>query len=802
MSVSAGFLWRFLDDVWDLLPTEDRQLFESYWMGFIQVGGALQSRIIEAALSPIVETVPVFLTERWNRFVMDDVRSDLLQRTETLTLSQAAAMPLGVETALYDTFTLTSASGSIPYGEAIEFFDGSIRTLRYGRLLANTVSVKIGPVEYTPGHDYVVNLVQGTIQALDGGRLPIDQVATVTYAHASYTRGLDFEIDEAAAKVALVEASAIADGAAVVAAYTYNATPTLPLQSAAGVISSALTSLADETQNFGALLPNRTLTILSGPNAGSYSVIGILGPTEIAIDPRFLQPEAGGGVAYTIDAFPHGTRIAKNIVSIPTLQEQIDAPTIALEEGVDYVVRGGILAARASFPMMTLGPTEDRTRALWAEKTLVDKETPYRNFGVLIDFYRQNSEAYKQALEGLWFAFWTGSTPENLRKGLHILLGLPYARAAGTVVGLTPPTTTSAGEAQIQDARGQILSYVLPAELDATVALGQEVARFTPLTTGVRIFDRNSDPSFVASRLGRAGIARFLTANASRGPGDTDETRALTLLEHHLFIPQVLTEALTSLINVKELLTFLTNMKPKWTEFVFSFNADVDESVTVSNASETVDVADTIDASTTINNNEANREYADGIFIVARSTGELVVGNQTTGNFRDLGVDFSALGIDAGDVVRISSPGFVGYHAVLARVSASLLSIDIPDSLLTPAVDLQYVILPRELLLGHDAMNLKREHVRRPGTTYFAPTVLNVRTDADLSGLEDADVAALLLVDGSNAGSEVQPVAAARVDLDELEVASAPSLGARPHALASAALTRAVSGSVTDALAI
>ena len=456
-----------------------------------------------------------------------------------------------------------------------------------------------------------------------------------------------------------------------------------------------------------------------------------------------------------------------------------------------------------ALPLMTIGPSEDRARAMWAEKTLVDRETPYRNFGVLIDFYRKNSEAYKQALEGLWYTFWTGSTPENLKRGLHILLGLPYARSAGSVVSLLPSAPTLPGSAQVQDERGQILTYALPAGLDATVALGQRVTRFAPLTTGVTILDRSSEPGFVTSRLGRTGISRFLTSNASRGLGDTDETRALALLEHHLFLPQVLTEALTSQVNVKELTTFLSNMKPKWTEYVFSFNTELTERVSLDAGEESVSADWAIDATTTVGSNEVNRVYADESYLVARATGEIVVGSQATGNFRDMGADFGAFSVGAGDLVRVAGGAYHGYYRVLARQSSTVLSIDLPDAALIATSGLSYVVLPKELALGHDAVNMKREHVRLQGTTYSAPTTLNVKTDAPFAVLRDHDVSALLLIDPTNASAEVQPILSARVDLQEIAVATPPPVGAHPHALGAAALVRRTSaGVITDVIAI
>lgn len=786
--LTAAFLWRFLDDVWDLLPTEDRQLFETYWSALVQISANLETKVIEASLSPIVETVPVYLTERWNRFVMDDSSCDLLAKTDSLVLTSTTPMAFGAGTVLYPTLSLSNAVGAIDYTETMEFFDDSIRSLRYGGILANTVSVRIASFVYLEGHDYVVNYVSGTVQALPGGRIPINQVATVRYSHAKYKRGLDFIVDELKGTVARIAGTTINSGDTVVAAYTYNTTPTIPLQSTAGVVPVGLASLVDNGQDFSGLLPNRILTVLSGPNAGTYQVTGIVASNEISVLPSFPVAQLDGGVRYTINAFPHGQRVAANIASIPALQDLVDTPNLVLREGVDYVVSNGILASRAFFPLMTIGPTESRTSAMWAERTLINKETPYRNFGVLIDFYRQNSEVYKQALQGLWYTFWTGSTTGNLQRGLQILLGLPYAKAAGTVISLIAPTITTAGSLQIQDSRGQILTYTLPSGLDVTVALGDAVTRFQSLTTGVRIIDGINEPGFVTTRLGREGVSRFLTSKASRGTGDTDETKALSLLEAHLFIPQVLTEALTAVVNVTELTTFLDNMKPQWTEYVFSFDEDIDESFSMDANAEDVQASTSIDCTTMVGSNEENMESSTGNFTISRSTGETTAGSQAAGNFQDLGVDFAAAGVDTGDYIRIANGQFHGYWRVLKRVSAHLLSIDIPDALLVASTGLQYVLLPIELRLGHDAVQLKREHLNLAGTLYSAPTTLNTKTDANFGDLPNSDVQAMLLVDVANAGHEVQVITAARVDLGEITVGTPPSAGAHVHAVSSAAV--------------
>ncbi len=798
MSVSSAFLWRFLEDVWDILPTDDRQMFETYWSAQLQIASNLEQKVIEAGLSTQVSAVPVFLTERWNQFVMNDDSCDLFQQTDLLTLNLLVPAALSRETAFYDTLRVSNASGQIQYEETVLFFDSAPKSLRYGKLLKGTVSVMLGSFEFTQNRDYAINLENGTIQALENGRIPVLDDVTVRYQHSEYTRGLDYDVDELLGLIERMTSTAITSGDQVVAIYTYNGTATLSLTGDSGAVDSS--TLTDPNRDFSAVSPGRTLTVLSGPNMGTYTINAVIAPTALTVVEQFPSIQHGD-VIYAINAFPHGIKVAKQIVSVPALRDLVDSPDLILIEGVDYVVRDGLLSSRMAFPLSQIGPKDLRTRQMWAETTKLDRETPYRNFGVLIGFYRKNSEAYKLALQGLWYTFWTGSTPGNLQRGLHILLGLPFAKRAGTV------TRVDVGLAQIDvtDQRGQFITYTIPSGLDPVVGVGDVAARFDSLTTGVNIVDRNNEPGFVAARLGRAGISRFLTSKASRGLGDTDETKALTLLEHHLFLPQVLAEAIVQRVNVTELVTFLDNMKPSWTEYVFSFLVPTDETVTFSEDTPAVEL--TIDLTTTVTNNQWNQSEEFDNFLIQDGSGEiLAAGTQAAGNFRDLTVDFTALGVDGGDTVRITGGIFQGYHLVLKQVSSHVLSLDIPDALIQVAIDLSYVVIPSERALDNDAVNLCHEHIVLDGTAFSAPMGLNTKTDADLAGLamSDAEIEALLLVDIGNVGFEIQTITAADKANDEIDVANPPGVVVRDHQIASCALLRTdnTGPTVTDAVAI
>jgi len=165
------------------------------------------------------------------------------------------------------------------------------------------------------------------------------------------------------------------------------------------------------------------------------------------------------------------------------------------------------------------------------------------------------------------------------------------------------------------------------------------------------------------------------------------------------------------------------------------------------------------------------------------------------------------LGIDRGDTVRINSGAFKGYHQVVKRISPSILSLDIPDALIVAAQDIDYVIFPEELALGHDAMSLRRENINLLGTDYLVPSGLNTKTDIDFSAttLRQEEVKALLLVDVGIAGGEIQAITDADLDASEVDVATPPAAPVtRDHSVASAALKRTdnLGPTVTDAFAI
>ena len=245
------------------------------------------------------------------------------------------------------------------------------------------------------------------------------------------------------------------------------------------------------------------------------------------------------------------------VVSVPEFRDAVrdENVTLTLVEGVDYSVeRGTGIILFASEP----------PEVLWAKRSFIDKETPWNNFGFLMDIYQQNSPRYVQVVQGLWFAFWNGPTPENVRRALYLLFGLPVAQEDGIVTTATSTLVETLGN------NGIARSFDVPSGLSPDVVKGQSIKRFQPLVTGIAVYDKVNRPGFITTEVGRFGIERFLTEDASRGTGDTDETKALTMLEEYTFLPQILVDAfIYPDIDLGNVVRFLNAIKPLNKTYLF-----------------------------------------------------------------------------------------------------------------------------------------------------------------------------------------------------------------------------------------
>lgn len=339
---------------------------------------------------------------------------------------------------------------------------------------------------------------------------------------------------------------------------------------AAGIESNSLLRLTSSTSGLGS-----SIEIWPVANDAAEFVLGLEDSSLPLTYPQFKYIYS---IPYT------------NVASIPTIQDFVrdESVTVFLQEASDYNLIGNNQIA------FKVGPPA----AMWARRTLVDEENPWNNFGFLMGIYEANSPAYVEVLQGLWYAFWAGPTPDNIRNSLYLLFGLPTAGEDGIVTSVTNTTITTTGN------NGVVTTYTIPNDLAAFVTQGQAVKKFDPLVTGIEVIDKVNTPGFVTTLVGRAGIQQFLLPDATRGPGNTDETKALTMLEEFLFLPQISVSAFAnSNVNLGNVITFLNAIKPLIKTFLPQIIfGDFSDEVSVSDLSDpsvSLDVTENVDSNET-----------------------------------------------------------------------------------------------------------------------------------------------------------------------------------------------------------
>jgi len=209
------------------------------------------------------------------------------------------------------------------------------------------------------------------------------------------------------------------------------------------------------------------------------------------------------------------------VLDVPTLQQHIviEDDEATLRRNVDFFIEE--VRGRNALHFMS-GQSEDPgdiweekrpPNRMWAEYTYVDNN-PFieANFGlaagltVAMMSKLPVSVDYLSAVRGLWYAFYNGPTLSNLRIGIQILLGLPFAEERGTIEEIRTDFSATQGRLLIRDIdRPEIVrSYNYPRILEVETnpgtgelyAAGDVVEQFAPLVTGAEVLDYIKDPEW------------------------------------------------------------------------------------------------------------------------------------------------------------------------------------------------------------------------------------------------------------------------------------------------------------------
>ena len=213
-----------------------------------------------------------------------------------------------------------------------------------------------------------------------------------------------------------------------------------------------------------------------------------------SLDTRIISPTyvpAPGdarrkSLTFTADSWNYlDPTVEELILSLPRLQDVPTDPAVLLYEGTDYVVESS-----------TLKFQEPPVVAYWAEYVGYDEGYIRDNFGLNVGLDEDSSDAYKAKVRGLYYAYFQGPTLAAIRTGVHILVGLPIAEAAGTVTSVNDAFSGTVGEITVDD-----VSYLYPSLVGTSLQVGDTVTQFEPLSDGVEIVDYLNDATWFASKL-------------------------------------------------------------------------------------------------------------------------------------------------------------------------------------------------------------------------------------------------------------------------------------------------------------
>lgn len=222
--------------------------------------------------------------------------------------------------------------------------------------------------------------------------------------------------------------------------------------------------------------------------------------------------------------------------SIPALQEAVYQPPVVLRENLDFITEDGNLL----FSEGLFTPADPAPENMYAEVVFYDNTpTIENNFGRLVGILAEDLTAsetrtsYLASVKGLFYALTNGSSIANIRLGLQILLGLPYAEERGLILEIDEDyAIDSSGNSLSRllvediDEHGKLTGfrriYFYPTEVGLEVnentgevfAVRDVVSQWVPLSKGVEVTDYVKNPTWWKFALRGLEILKFFTFRA------------------------------------------------------------------------------------------------------------------------------------------------------------------------------------------------------------------------------------------------------------------------------------------------
>jgi len=305
----------------------------------------------------------------------------------------------------------------------------------------------------------------------------------------------------------------------------------------------------------------------------SNSIFKIMNNPEIRSEARTIRFDETNIATRSerLTGYPYAYLIAANTVKITYMTEKPDTlfrlnpddVGKVYEEGIDYIIYTDENSDRI------IAFVEEPPRYLHTNYLYRDERLAYRNFGVNVEFYRpdlfNSTSEYIGALQGLYSAYWTGPTMENIEFGANLMFGFPFM-GPGKVIAVEKDPDTQDWRVLVDDVIGKRWIEIPRRIGPPSVMPGQVVGKFRRVSSsGIESIDYIKNLDFaLASGVWPSQIYFYTflvisfadTREAVKNAGSTE--RFLDLY-------------------VENLKVFMEKIKPEYVDWLLTFTAEQDD---------------------------------------------------------------------------------------------------------------------------------------------------------------------------------------------------------------------------------
>lgn len=535
----ADFLWSHVSNFWNLV--EDKDKFTAAWSATMQLIGAELIKLWNADYNKSLATIQEVVRYKWQQYspVLDI--SDETQRviagspaTGNDNGTNGVSGAIGSTPGLGNTSVFRVPYGDISDPDATDFTAMDVNYGARGRILVvNGEGYTIQRVytEEDNGTDYSVALV-------DQEEIPDGLVgATWRIPHLIFTPQINLE-EEGVRKGDVVVFEARRRDVGLTTELRAQVVGVDRNKLGFEFTTQDLSEGAVDSQLFRELVRDLKIVPVDASDtdaaAAAEALISFI-PTGINLSQRPFSPFR---ITLKVKEIIRNTSIPlpDDVVGVPALQHKLYEPETIYRENLDYVVEGGYV----DFLSTLFSPAFPAPDDLWAECVFVDNaQTIENNFGRLVEIAKDDLTVtrtrapYLSAVKGLFYAYVNGPTVDNIRLGLQILLGLPFAEERSIILEIEEDYSIdsrglSLGRMLVDtldsDGRrtGQRRTYFYPTVLGLeenpntgeTYKIGGILDQWAPISKGVEVQDYIKDPNWWINALQGLEVLKFFTFKA------------------------------------------------------------------------------------------------------------------------------------------------------------------------------------------------------------------------------------------------------------------------------------------------